>query len=128
VIDWLAMWKVGYFWALDGHYRRHLALVNKIHILSALKRYFLQHQEWPGQLQELDLESQESVLNDPLCNQPFVYERTNRGFRLYSRGPNGIDDGGVYNIKAGKDDIVLWPRPDFFEPAEATGRILYPSE
>jgi hypothetical protein len=112
VIDWLAMQKVGYFWALDGQFNRHNAIVNQIHIFAALKRYNLEHQRWPKQLDDLDLEDAASVLIDPLCGKPFVYEQTEQGFRMYSLGQNGLDNGGIHRQKEEKDDILLWPRPD----------------
>jgi hypothetical protein len=109
VIDWLAMQQVGYFWALDGQYRRHQSLVCQIKIFSALKQYYLEHNCWPEQLEELDIEDADRVLIDALNNKPFVYERIGDGFRLYSLGPNGIDDGGINDKQNKKDDILLWP-------------------
>lgn len=111
VIDWLAMQRVGYFWALDGQFKRHLAIVNQIHIFSALKRYYLQHQCWPQTLEELEIDNAGDVLTDPLCGERFVYEPTGEGFRFYSLGLNGIDDDGINDPKQNKDDILLWPRP-----------------
>ena len=115
VIDWLAMQRVGYFWALDGQFKRHLAIVKQIRIFTALKRYSLAHQQWPESLKELDIEDAAYVLTDPLCGKPFVYEQTVQGFRLYSLGPNGIDDEGENDPKENKDDILLWPRTDEME-------------
>jgi hypothetical protein len=116
VIDWLAMQKVGYFWALDGQFERHQAIVNQIRIFTALKQYFLEHQRWPKELNDLNMS--DTALNDPLCGKPFVYEQTERSFRLYSLGPNGIDDGGLNNLKEEKDDILLWPRSGFREDVD----------
>jgi hypothetical protein len=113
VIDWLAMQQVGYYWALDGQFQRHLAIVNQIRIFAALKRYYLQHQRWPQRLEELDIDNAGDVLTDPLCGKPFVYELTGQQFRLYSRGVNGADDDGVNVPKENKDDILLWPRNQF---------------
>lgn len=110
VIDWLAMQQVGYYWALDGQFQRHLAIVNQIYIFASLKRYYLAHQRWPQTLEELDIEDAASVLVDPVCAKPFVYALTEQGFRLYSLGVNGTDDDGVNSPKENKDDILLWPR------------------
>jgi hypothetical protein len=109
VIDWLAMQRVGYFWALDGQFKRHLSIVNQIHLFAALKRSYLAHQRWPERLEDLAIDDV-SLLTDPLCGKPFVYAPTPQGFRLYSLGPNGIDDDGVNAPKENKDDILLWPR------------------
>ena len=110
VIDWLAMQRVGYFWALDGQFIQHLSIVNQIHIFAALKRYHLAHGSWPQSLEELDIEDAPYVLMDPVSRQPFFYERTLQEFRLYSIGHNGIDDGGMNIPQENKDDILLWPR------------------
>jgi len=109
IIDWLAMQQVGYFWALDGQYRRHQAIVRQMHLFSGLKRYFLQHGQWPERLEHIERDSDE-LLIDPLTSRPFVYERLDSEFRLYSLGPNGVDDGGINHPKLKKDDILLWPR------------------
>ena len=49
------------------------------------------------------------------CVDPFVgtslhYEKTPDGFRLYSVGPNQIDEGGVKDRKTKEDDL-LWRHP-----------------
>lgn len=109
VIDWLAMQQVGYFWALDGQFRRHKALVSRIRIFSGLKQYYLQQGDWPQGLDQLG-DAYTDALVDPLNSKPFVYERAGGDFRLYSLGPNGIDDGGINDSKRNRDDILLWPR------------------
>lgn len=126
VIDWLAMQKVGYYWALNEQYKRHLAIVNQIHIFSAMKQYFLKNECWPKELEDLDIEDADYVLTDPLCNKPFVYELTEQGFRLYSRGPNSIDDGGINNSNENKDDILFWPRNGVQEDVVNADPIIQP--
>jgi hypothetical protein len=123
VIDWLAMQQVGYYWALDGQFQRHLAIVNQIRIFSALKQYHLQHQRWPRTLEELDIEDAGHVLTDPVCGKPFVYELTAQGFRLYSLGVNGADDDGANAPRENKDDILLWPRNQFDSTSDVVESI-----
>lgn len=48
---------------------------------------------------------------DPFSGQPFRYEPTADGFRLYSVGVNGADDAGVHDGSAATNDVVYWPRP-----------------
>jgi len=110
VINWLAIQQVGYYWALDGQFRRHEAVVRQIRIFSALKKYFLEHNRWPQQLAELEIDGSEYVLTDPVNGKPFVYEQLGDGFRLYSLGTNGTNDCGLNDAKDKKDDILLWPR------------------
>lgn len=109
-VDWQAMQQVKWFWALDGQFQRHNAIVNQIHIFSVLKQYFLEHQYWPEQLAELNIDEAAYVRTDPLNGKSFVYEKTDDNFRLYSLGPNGIDDGSINNPREQKDDILLWPQ------------------
>jgi len=109
LIDWRVMEMVQYYWTLDGQFLRHQAIVHRIRILSALKRYYLEHKCWPDRLTELQIKDRDDVLVDPLCGKPFVYEKLDDGFRLYSLGPNGIDDGGLNVRKEHKDDILIWP-------------------
>jgi len=109
VVDWLAMQRMGYFWALDGQFRRHQALTNRIYILTAIKRHYLTHNEWPRTLEQLETDEPHRLI-DPINGQPFVYQKTDDGFRLYSRGPNGVDNGGINNPLNEQDDIVIWPQ------------------
>ena len=39
-------------------------------------------------------EQLERLPDDPFSGKPLVYRLTDEGFRLYSVGPNGVDDGG----------------------------------
>ena len=103
------MQRMGYFWALDGQFRRHKALVNRIHILAAIKRYYLIHHVWPDSLDQLKIDDA-YMLIDPINEQPFVYEKTDNSFRLYSLGLNGIDDDGIKKPANGKDDNLIWPQ------------------
>jgi hypothetical protein len=59
------------------------------------------------------------VLVDPMNGGAFVYRRTGDNFILYSKGLNGIDEGGkreevVFTdgrkvLNEGCDDYVIWP-------------------
>ena len=108
IVDWRVMEQVQWYSALDGHRTRHEAIVRRIRILSALKQHFLEHKCWPNQLAELQIDDADSLI-DPLCSKPFFYERLDEGFRLYSLGVNGVDDGGVNLRREQKDDILIWP-------------------
>jgi hypothetical protein len=48
---------------------------------------------------------------DPQCDMPYVYQLTETGFRLYSKGANGRDDDGK-RTNEGPDDIVIWQKAD----------------
>jgi len=82
-------------------------------VACALERYRLAHGNFPEKLEQLSPESVGDVLNDPMVNQPFRYQRTDDGwYQLYSVGLNGKDDGGKPSNKENKeDDDWPWPVP-----------------
>jgi hypothetical protein len=55
-----------------------------------IERYRLAHGHYPETLDALP----DKAGIDPLHGTPFRYERWDDGFRLYSIGPDGVDDGG----------------------------------
>jgi hypothetical protein len=111
LIDWLAIERVRYFWALHGQNKRHWTIIDLMQLFSTLKKYHLQTDDWPENLQALVLNGMmQSVPIDTVYGKPIVYQKTADGFRLYSLGPNGVDDAGVNNPQENKDDIVFWPR------------------
>jgi hypothetical protein len=68
------------------------ALVNLQLDLAAceIELYRLAHGHYPESLDTLP----NKAGIDPLHGTPFRYEKSEDGFRLYSIGPNGVDDGG----------------------------------
>jgi hypothetical protein len=50
---------------------------------------------------------------DLINNNSFVYKLTDENFTLYSKGKNGIDEGGrwgyVRALDRNEDDIAIWP-------------------
>lgn len=94
--------------ALNGQTQLRLAVV-----ACALERHFLTQGRYPDSLAELSPAFLPDPPLDPMTRQPWFYERTgDRSFRLYSAGPNGIDEGGLYtrggsfNSEARKDDFA----------------------
>jgi hypothetical protein len=78
------------------------------HILLAMKQYHNQHNQWPESLSLLTTIQPGLQLADPLNNGEYVYNVANDEFRLYSKGLNGVDEGGEYYQNA--DDLLIWPR------------------
>jgi hypothetical protein len=60
----------------------------------SLSLYRKVHGEYPPALDALATQLIAPVPIDPCCGEPFRYVRTVDGYRLYSVGLNGIDDGG----------------------------------
>ena len=77
-------------------------------ILIALRRHKEQIGTWPESLEQIEPKLPEQMLTDPQNNGPFIYKRDNDSFIFYSKGPNGIDEGGVASMPA--DDYPIWPR------------------
>jgi len=81
-------------------------------LLIALKRYKDKNGFWPENLGEIEGLTKEENFIDPANGQSFVYKLTNNNFILYSKGKNGIDNGGQpysYHRDKENDDINIWP-------------------
>ena len=94
----------------------------------ALKRFQLEHGQWPETLAELSPEFLPSVPIDPYDGKPLKYHSNPDGtFLLYSVGEDGVDDGGdpsptkttsssSLNWNWTKTRDWVWPQPA--SPAE----------
>lgn len=103
-----------------------------------LKRFQLQHGNYPEKLSELTPEFLASVPLDPVDGQPLRYRRTADGtYLLYSIGENGVDDGGNPSLEKGVTDSNhywpnlhaldwVWPQPA--TPAEVQYLYDHPSK
>jgi hypothetical protein len=78
-------------------------------ILVALRRHKSANGRWPETLDEVRPFTSEEIFIDPINGGSFVYGLTDDGFTLYSKGKNGIDEGGEWDTKAGDDDWLIWP-------------------
>ncbi len=77
--------------------------------------------EFPVTLGELGLQQGESLPEDPFSGRAYSYRRTEEGYRLWSVGRNGRDQGG----SAGGDDIV-WEFPLSGSGEESAGPAAAP--
>jgi len=88
-------------------------------LVLGLRRYQNEHGAWPSSLDEIFEYVPPETFLDPTSRSPFVYKQDDNSFRLYSTGPNRIDDGGRHRyVKALdklEDDIAIWP-PYVAEP------------
>lgn len=89
-------------------------------IMVALRHYKNANGRWPGSLDEVRAFAPEEIFIDPVNDGSFVYKLTDDGFALYSKGKNGIDDGGKRErdvatscapdvVDEGCDDLMIWP-------------------
>jgi hypothetical protein len=74
----------------------------------ALAAYHADHGAFPESLGALVPENLSAAPLDPYTDLPFVYERNDDGYRLYSVGENMLDDGGrTFDSEPRGDDILI---------------------
>lgn len=77
----------------------------------AIRAFQLEHNRYPDRLDELVPSLLREIPVDPYCDKPLVYRREGNEYRLYSTGPNGVDDGGQRvsweQLIEGKGDLFL---------------------
>ncbi len=77
-------------------------------------RQAYRYSELPDQLREFHLP--EEWTTDPFSEKKFAYQANEKGFRLYSIGFDGQDNGGRHDPKWGESegggDYVFWPVQD----------------
>jgi hypothetical protein len=78
----------------DGAFIMAHARVRCLVVCLAADRYRRQHGQWPAALSDLVPALLAGVPVDPYDGQPLRYGRLADGVRVYSVGPDGIDDGG----------------------------------
>jgi hypothetical protein len=106
-----------WIWRVRGFYLGMLAERRGMRLLVDLRRYHIRNSHWPEDLTQIAEDVPSDALIDPTNDGEFVYVRAGDGFRLYSKGQNGIDEGGRQDRKTGADDILIWPLRDD-SPAE----------
>jgi hypothetical protein len=88
----------------------------------ALRRYQLKHGAMPPDLDALVPEFLDSVPLDPIDLKPLRYHLNPEGWKLYSIGVNGLDEGGDWNADPsvggfGPSPVIdsldiYWPQPE----------------
>lgn len=75
---------------------RLAVLYRHTHLVFELSEWKRIHGHFPNQLTELPIRSErvKTAFVDPFTGQTMKYQRTEKGFRLYSVGSNGEDDFG----------------------------------
>jgi len=112
-----------YFESDRGEYRNVLLYRRVFKITIALARYRNKRGHWPASLDEVrELAPAQSFI-DPVNGDSLVYETWRSSifdstFKLYSKGKNGIDEGGRYSaaidpnsleVIVEEDDDLFWP-------------------
>ncbi len=98
---------------LAERYAKQMTQCRGTWLLLGLRKYKNVHGRWPTSLELASDYTPNEAFLDPTGNDAFVYTLDGDGFKLYSKGPNGIDEGGrngfVRDLNRSEDDIALWP-------------------
>ena len=87
---------------------REIAYARLLGCVAAIRLHKQRTGRYPDSLETLQLGE---LAIDPFTGAPFVYRvDPQRGFLLYSKGKNRVDDGGVQSDSLGEqgDLVLLW--------------------
>ena len=87
--------------------QRAITLARLGAVACALERHHRAHGRYPESLLDLGPATLKPLPDDWMSGQPFHYRRTEDGrFELWSVGPDGKDDGGIYRTRNRKDNSI----------------------
>jgi len=116
--DLLARTSEKLYLGLHKTYLRNLTEQRGALLIIAMRRYKNTNGHWPLHLEDVNNLAPAEIFIDPLNNDSFIYKLTDDNFTLYSKGKNGIDDGGKRETSSfgdkevqnkGCDDFLIWP-------------------
>jgi len=97
-------------YAVPWHFRLDVMHEARLQLLIGelgLQCYNLEKAEYPDGLEDLVPDYLPAVPMDPFSGAPFVYDRAESPYRLYSVGPDGRDEGGRWDTV-----VVAVPNPE----------------
>jgi hypothetical protein len=97
-----------WYYSIQTQSKTRVSAARASSIIGAIKKYYLQNDEYPDSLDEL-ITIDPIVLTDAVNSENFVYRKTETDFLLYSTGRNRIDEGGIKTPKLNFDDVRAWP-------------------
>ena len=93
------------FGRVTEHGGRARALPRAGRTALAVERYRMANGKLPARLEHLVPDYLDSVPLDPFDGQPLRYEKSDKGYTVYSTGSDGVDDGGQQAPEgSGRDD------------------------
>ncbi len=100
--------------AMGVHFVRHAYIQARLRVLNAALALESARKRTGSYPAGLSACVHGDMLTDPFSGSPLVYGRTGSGYRLYSVGPNGEDDGGAPYTESrmsprGQGDLPLSP-------------------
>jgi hypothetical protein len=98
---------------VQGAYDRAEQVQRNLHVAFALAAYRADRGRYPAGLDDLAPKYLASVQGDVFSGKALVYRPADKGYLLYSVGPNGKDDGGHWydDDPPGDDPNVRMPLP-----------------
>ena len=98
---------------LNCHHARRTTHRRGTWLILGLRKYKNVHGRWPASLEDVSEYVPGETFLDPINGGAFVYVLEGDSFKIYSKGPNGIDEGGrdgyVRALKRSEDDMAIWP-------------------
>jgi len=91
---------------------QYLARLSAMKILCGLEIYKRKYGDYPERLEQLIPEIFQQLPLDPFTGKNFIYRKHGGKIIIYSVGRNLKDDGGTYDLKKEKDDIVWKNKKD----------------
>jgi hypothetical protein len=114
------------YYNIHDTYLRTIAQQRGSRLIIALRRYKNKNGSWPVSLNEVKSSASEEIFIDPINGDSFVYKLTDENFTLYSKGKNGIDDGGRrdnWYEQTGADDLMIWSSEDSWTKEENIANV-----
>lgn len=99
------------YYSIHETYLRAITQQRGGRIIVALRRYKNKNGNWPVNLDDVRSFASEEIFVDPINGGSYIYKLTGENFTLYSKGQNGIDDGGRRDFwyeNTGADDLLIW--------------------
>lgn len=112
------------FQAFEESRTRLRTILRLLQVEVGLRRFEMDHSDHPTRLSELAPRYLPSVPDDPYDGQPLRYKRLKAGHRLYSVGPNIVDNGGqvvstLDALSEGDFFLEAWDLDEALEKAAA---------
>jgi hypothetical protein len=99
------------YYSIHETYLRTITQQRGSRLIIALRRYRNKNGHWPEHLDDVRPFASEEIFVDPVNGGSYIYKLTGGNFTLYSKGKNGIDDGGRRDFwfeEGGADDLMIW--------------------
>jgi hypothetical protein len=111
------------YYSIHETYLRAITQQRGGRLIIALRRYKNKNGNWPVSLDDVRSFAPGEIFVDPINGGSYIYKLTGGNFTLYSKGKNGIDDGGRRDFwyeNTGADDMLIWSNKSSGDKEERT--------